>query len=169
MLGAINALTCLMKRILVIDDQDDMTSMIAAILVVAGFAVRGATDGRDGILKVLAERPDLILCDIKMRGMDGYRTLEAIRKFPGTADIPLIMMTGSTVKAEFRRELDCSGVGFLSKPFTPGQLLAAVESGLARQPHSEPEMIREALQPCEGVSHLAFNESAEPSARFAVR
>ena len=80
-----------MKRILVIDDREDIRSIVAATLVLAGYAVRGASDGREGIVMVLEERPDLILCDINMPGMDGYRTLEAIRKCPQTADLPPVV------------------------------------------------------------------------------
>ncbi len=156
-----------MKRILVIDDQDDMRSMIAATLVVAGYSVRGATDGRDGILKLLIERPDLILCDIKMSGMDGYRTLEAIRKFPRTADIPFIIMTGSVVRSEFRRAMNYGADDYLSKPFTPDQLLAAVESRLARQSHSERETRRRGAQPSQEISRPIARELTAPSQQFA--
>src|ERR1700677_5344627 len=126
-----------MKYVLVIDDHDNMRSMIAATLVVAGYAVQGARDGREGIMMVLAPRPGLILCDINMAGMDGHRTLEAIRKFPNTADIPFIMMTGSVVPSEFRRAMNCGADYFLTKPFTPDELLAAVKSRLARQSQHE--------------------------------
>jgi CheY-like chemotaxis protein len=156
-----------MKRILVIDDQAEIRSMIAATLVVAGYAVRGATDGRDGILKVLIERPDLILCDIKMSGMDGYRTLEAIRKFPRTADIPFIIMTGSVVRSEFRRAMNWGADDYLSKPFTPDHLLAAVESRLARQSQSEREIRRRVVQPSQEASRPVVREPAAPLAQFA--
>jgi len=67
-----------MKNILVIDDKDDLRSVIVATLTYAGYTVRQAANGRDGILMVLAQRPDLILCDVRMPEMDGYRTLAAI-------------------------------------------------------------------------------------------
>ncbi len=141
--------------------------MIAATLVVAGYSVRGATDGRDGILKVLIERPDLILCDIKMSGMDGYRTLEAIRKFPRTSDIPFIIMTGSVVRSEFRRAMNWGADDYLSKPFTPDNLLAAVESRLARQSNSVREITRRVVQPNHEVSHPVARELTAPLAHFA--
>src|SRR5262245_43237195 len=105
-----------MKNILVIDDRDDMRSMIAATLVVAGYAVRGAADGRSGLLMVLETPPDLILCDINMPGIDGYRTLEAIRKCATTADIPFIIMTGSVAHrehSEFRHAMNCGADDYL--------------------------------------------------------
>jgi CheY-like chemotaxis protein len=128
-----------MKNILVIDDKDDLRSSIVATLVEAGFATQEAKNGRMGILKVLAHRPDLIICDVNMPEMDGYRTLEAIRKVPGTAAIPFIIMTGSVGVNGFRQAMDCGADDFVMKPFTPNQLLAAVKSRLARQTHFETE------------------------------
>jgi CheY-like chemotaxis protein len=151
-----------MKKILVIDDRDAIRCGIATTLATAGYAVREATDGRDGIVKVLAERPDLILCDINMPGMDGYRTLEAIRKCPGTADILFIMMTGSVVQSEFRRVMNCGADDYLSKPFTARQLLDAVESRFMRQSHSQRAFGRRFRQMGRDEILKEFLETAEP-------
>jgi CheY-like chemotaxis protein len=153
-----------MKSILIIDDQDDIRSVTAAALVVAGYTARGAKDGREGIVKVLAQRPDLILCDIKMPGMDGYRTLEAIRKFPHTSDIPFIMMTGSVVGSEFRRAMNCGADDYLAKPFTADQLIAAVKSRLARQSKSQQEIKLRVRQIVEHETRFAFRNSTVQSA-----
>lgn len=109
--------------------------VVVSTLVQAGYTVREAKDGRAGIQLLLAERPDLILCDIKMPSMDGYRTLDAIRKVPATAAIPLILMTGSETLGRdgFRRGMVSGADDFLLKPFTPEELLDAIESRLARQ------------------------------------
>jgi len=122
-----------MKNILVIDDKDDLRSVIVATLTYAGYAVREAANGRDGILMVLAERPDLILCDVRMPDMDGHRTLAAIREFRGTAAIPFILMTGSMGRDEFRHAMVCGADDYLMKPFSAHELIEAVESRLARQ------------------------------------
>ena len=122
-----------MKSILIIDDNDDVRSVIAATLTYAGYAVREAGNGRDGILMVLAQRPDLILCDVNMPGMDGHRTLAAIREFRGTASIPFILMTGSMGRDEFRHAMVCGADDYLMKPFGGHELIEAVESRLARQ------------------------------------
>jgi CheY-like chemotaxis protein len=124
-----------MKNVLVIDDDDAVRTVVVATLLDAGFVVREAKDGRVGIQMILAERPDLILCDVKMPSMDGYRTLSAIRKYPGTAAIPLILMTGSDTLGRdgFRRGMAEGADDFLLKPFTADELLAAIESRRARQ------------------------------------
>jgi CheY-like chemotaxis protein len=132
-----------MRSILIIDDNDSVRSVIAATLTHAGFAVREAKNGREGILKVLERRPGLILCDVRMPEMDGYRTLDAIRKVPGTAAIPFILMTGSMGRAEFRHAMVCGADDYLMKPFRASELIAAVESRLARQTHVQSEAFQQ--------------------------
>src|SRR5581483_11442910 len=94
-----------MNSILVIDDDDEVRSVVVTALAQSGFSVREAKDGRVGIQMILAEKPDLIICDVSMPSMDGFRTLSAIRKFPATAAIPLILMSGSDTlgRDNFRR------------------------------------------------------------------
>jgi CheY-like chemotaxis protein len=128
-----------MKNILVIDDKDEVRAVIVATLIYAGYTVRQAKNGRDGILMLLVQRPDLILCDVRMPEMDGYRTLAAIRNVPGTAAIPFILMTGSMGRAEFRQAMVCGADDYLMKPFTALELIGAVQSRIARQTHMRSE------------------------------
>jgi CheY-like chemotaxis protein len=128
-----------MKTVLVIDDKAAVRSVIEAALTFAGYAVRQASNGREGILAVLAQRPDLILCDVNMPEMDGYRMLAAIRQFPTTAAIPFILMTGSMAREEFRRAMVCGADDYLMKPFSVRELVAAVESRLTRETHVQTE------------------------------
>jgi len=123
------------KSILVIDDDNEIRSVVVTTLAQSGFSVREAKDGRVGIQMILAQKPDLIVCDVRMPGMDGFRTLSAIRKFPATAAIPLILMSGSNSmdRDGFRRGMVSGADDFLLKPFTPAELIEAVESRLARQ------------------------------------
>ena len=132
-----------MKSILVIEDNEEVRCVVVAILTDAGYAVHQAGNGRDGILTVLAQRPDLILCDVQMPGMDGYRTLSAIRKFRSTAAIPFILMTGSTARSEFRRAMACGADDYLMKPFSAKELIAAIESRLARQTHVQSDAFQQ--------------------------
>jgi CheY-like chemotaxis protein len=149
-----------MKSVLVIEDNDEVRSVVAAILTQAGYAVHQAGSGRDGILTVLAQRPDLILCEVQMPGMDGYRTLAAIRKFRNTAAIPFILMTGSTARSEFRRAMACGADDYLMKPFSSKELIASVESRLARQTH----MQSDAFQQIERLRELGLPRFTPQSA-----
>jgi CRP/FNR family transcriptional regulator, cyclic AMP receptor protein len=148
-----------MKSILIIDDNDDVRSVIVATLTYAGYAVREAGNGRDGILMVLAQRPDLILCDVRMPDMDGHRTLAAIREFRGTAAIPFILMTGSMGRDEFRHAMVSGADDYLMKPFSARELIEAVESRLDRQT----DVQSEAFQWIEKHRELEFVQlSPEP-------
>lgn len=140
--GTVFVLHCYcVKSILVIDDDDEVRSVVVTTLTQAGYSVREAIEGRAGIQMILAEKPDLIVCDVRMPSMDGLRTLSAIRKFPGTAAIPLILMSGSdSVDREgFRRGMASGADDFLLKPFTPSELIEAVESRLTRKKEFETE------------------------------
>jgi CRP/FNR family transcriptional regulator, polysaccharide utilization system transcription regulator len=116
-----------MKDVLLIDDEEDLRSLLATGLSYAGYNVRQASNGRDGIVMLLEQKPDLILCDVHMPEMDGYRTLAAIRKVPGTAAIPFILMTGSMSRDEFRRAMVGGADDYLMKPFSIFELIGAVQ------------------------------------------
>jgi CheY-like chemotaxis protein len=122
-----------MKNILVIDDSSELRLAIVTTLVHSGYSAWQAQDGREGIQMVIFQKPDLIICDIKMPGLDGYRTLEAIRKCSGTAAIPFILMSGSTGREDFRHGMALGADDYLSKPFSSTELIAAVKSRFARQ------------------------------------
>jgi CheY-like chemotaxis protein len=98
-----------------------------------GFAVREATSGETGIQMVLAEKPDLIISDVRMPRMDGHHLLNAIRELQSTAAIPFILMTGSGSHDDFRRGMVSGADDYLQKPFTPDELIEAVLSRLIRQ------------------------------------
>ena len=132
-----------MKNILVIDDSSEIRGMVEdALTLVSGYSVRLAKNGREGIQMVIAQRPDLILCDVTMPSMDGYRTLEAIRKCSGTAAIPFILMTGETGANDFRRGMASGADDFLMKPFTLAELDAAVRSRFEREAELQAEMAK---------------------------
>jgi two-component system sensor histidine kinase/response regulator len=123
-----------MKSVLVIDDNRDVRTVVHDTLVhLSGYSVRQAKDGREGVQMVIARRPDLILCDVNMPGLDGYHTLEAIRACPGTASIPFILMTGAMDAKDFRRGMASGADDYIMKPFTPAELDAAVRSRFARE------------------------------------
>ena len=92
-----------MKKVLIIDDKEEVRLVVKTALTQFGFATHEAADGREGIQMALAHLPDLILCDVNMRGMDGFRTVAAIRDLPLFASTPVILMTGSVGLEGFRR------------------------------------------------------------------
>ena len=92
-----------MPNVLVIDDTNEVRKVIVETLATFGFTTREATDGKTGLEMALAQPPDLIICDVRMPGMDGYRTLSAIRDNPAIACTPFIFLTAAADRAEFRR------------------------------------------------------------------
>src|SRR5438034_7600788 len=121
-----------MTKILVIDDDASLREIIQLSLEHAGFEVIEAENGAHGVQQASAHLPDLILCDVRMEKMDGYRTLAALRQDSVTAPIPFILMTGQADTAGMRQGMELGADDYLSKPFTVPQLLAAVNARLKK-------------------------------------
>jgi two-component system, sensor histidine kinase and response regulator len=121
-----------MTRSLVIDDDASLREIIQISLEHGGFEVIQAENGLVGVQQACAQLPDLILCDVRMEKMDGYRTLAALRQDAVTAPIPVILMTGQADTAGMRQGMELGADDYLSKPFTVPQLLAAVNARLKK-------------------------------------
>jgi signal transduction histidine kinase len=121
-----------MAKILVIDNDASLREVIQMALEHAGFEVIEADNGAIGVQNACAQLPDLILCDVRMEKMDGYRTLAALRQDTVTAPIPVILMTGQADTAGMRQGMELGADDYLSKPFTVPQLLAAVNARLKK-------------------------------------
>jgi len=141
--------TSSMKRILVIDDRADVRSVVISMLTSFGFSACEARTGHEGLQMALKQRPDLILCDVNMPEMDGYRTLAAIRALPSIMATPFIFMAGCGGREDLRRGMACGADDFLSKPFQPDELFEAVTSRLVRQT----ELQYEAFNRSEALRH----------------
>jgi len=117
-------------RILVIEDQEDNRRILRDLLTSAGYEVLEARTGEAGVLAAEADRPDLILMDIQLPGLDGYEATRRIKANPALRPIPIIAVTsyalsGDEVKA---REAGCDA--YVTKPFSPRALLAKVREYL---------------------------------------
>src|SRR3954471_15616369 len=121
-----------MNKILVIDDEEWLREMVHLALSQKGYEVIEAANGAVGVQVALKELPDLILCDVNMEKMDGYRTLSSMRNEPTTASIPFILMTGLADNAGMRHGMELGADDYLPKPFTIEALYAAVETRLKK-------------------------------------
>ena len=121
-----------MNKILVIDDERWLREAVSLALARKGFAVVQAGDGTRGIEAARKQLPDLILCDVNMDDVDGYRTLSLLREDPRTASIPFILMTGSADNAGMRLGMELGADDYLAKPFTLTDLCAAVDARLKK-------------------------------------
>ncbi len=120
------------KRILVIDDEAWLREMVHMALEDKGYDVVEADNGAEGVDLARRCLPDLILCDVNMDKMDGYRTLASLRDEAGTASIPVILMTGLADNAGMRHGMELGADDYLPKPFTLDDLYAAVEARLKK-------------------------------------
>lgn len=120
------------QKILVIDDDLDMCSNIAAILKLANYEVVTASSGQMGIELVLEVNPDLILCDIMMPNLDGYGVLHVLSKDPSTAKIPFIFLTAKNDLKDFRTGMNLGADDFITKPFDGLELYNIIELRLKK-------------------------------------
>ncbi|MCF7765791.1 MAG: response regulator [Verrucomicrobia bacterium] len=119
-----------MARILVIDDEPDLRAMLRELLEEEHHEVFEAENGRSGLSAARSEWPDLILCDVNMPEFNGFDVVQSLQEESRTSAIPLVMMTGLASLPNMRRGMTLGAADFLPKPFTPDELLMAVETQL---------------------------------------
>ena len=118
-----------MFRILQIDDQDSILMLVERLLTSRpGFESLSAENGRDGLALATAHHPDLILLDVGMPEMGGEEVLARLKADPGTADIPVMILSGSGHDEMIEFMLDHGAAGYLPKPFTAQALYAVVDA-----------------------------------------
>ena len=125
------------KKILFIDDDEDLTSALARLLQGAGYQVRCAADGDEGLRLAAEERPDLVLLDYIMPIKDGFAVCQELRQLPGMADVPIIALTafGQNIGEIYGlpRQRACQSIAdFLEKPVEANVLLDRIVGVLAR-------------------------------------
>ena len=116
-----------MKKALIIEDHPDMLDVLSRQLEMLGFAVITANNGVDGVEKAIGEKPDLILMDIMMPGMDGREATRRIRSNPMSKDIPILATTVLFRESELNQCIEAGCNDYLVKPFTPKELASRIE------------------------------------------
>ncbi|MBD2451448.1 response regulator [Nostoc sp. FACHB-152] len=122
-----------MNTILIIEDEPQVRENIQEILQLSDFDTLTAPNGKIGLEIAQAKLPDLIICDIMMPELDGYRVLSALRQNEATVNIPLIFVTAKAERSDFRQGMDFGADDYLTKPFTPEELLNAIAVRLEKQ------------------------------------
>jgi two-component system cell cycle response regulator DivK len=119
------------KRILVVEDQEDNRQILRDLLGNAGYELIEAENGEEALAAVARQRPDLILMDIQLPVMDGYEATRRIRTNPDLKSVPIIAVTSYALAGDESKALAAGCDGYVSKPYSPRELLAKVRAHLA--------------------------------------
>lgn len=158
------------KKLLVVDDEPKLLRAVAADLRAEGYNVTTARNGAEALICISQNRPDLIISDIRMPYVDGYKLAQKIREEKNTALIPIIFLTAKDTTSD-RIEGFRSGVdAYVTKPFEPDELLVIIEGILRRVDRTHSEIAR-IKSDTEGKSHgskFIDEELTEAESRVAA-
>ena len=130
-------------KVLVIDDEAPIRLLCRVNLEAEGMEVIEAQDGTVGVELARSERPDVILLDVMMPGMDGWEVLQALQAGEGTSEIPIVFLTARAELRDRAQGLELGGIDYVTKPFNPIDLAPLVNGLLARVERGEREAIRQ--------------------------
>jgi len=119
------------KRILVVEDQEDNRQILRDLLASAGYELTEAENGEEALAALAKQQPDLILMDIQLPIMDGYEATRRIRTNPDLKSVPIIAVTSHALAGDEEKALTAGCNGYVSKPYSPRDLLAKVRAYLA--------------------------------------
>ena len=117
-----------MKKILIIEDNFELRDGIRDYLEAEDYEIIDAADGLEGLRKAKEYLPDLIVCDITMPKLDGYKVLSSLKQNSSTSLIPFIFLTSKTERTDLREGMELGADDYLTKPFTRDELLRALHS-----------------------------------------
>ncbi|MFC3115646.1 response regulator [Cellvibrio fontiphilus] len=122
-------MTQALSRILYVEDDPDIQAIAMMVLEsIHGFTMEACSSGAEALAKAMPFKPDLILLDVMMPGMDGPETLKSLRKFPELVDVPVIFMTAKVQPQEVQGYLNLGALGVIAKPFDPMTLAQQLAS-----------------------------------------
>jgi two-component system, cell cycle response regulator DivK len=116
------------KRILVVEDQEDLRGILRDLLVSSGYEMLEAGDGQAGVDKAKAEKPDLVLMDIQMPLMNGYDATRTIKADPDLRSIPIVAVSSFAMKGDEEKARAAGCDHYVTKPYSPMQLLKTIRS-----------------------------------------
>ena len=151
-------------QILVVDDEPDILSVLVYHLSREGYRVTTAVNGQGALMAAAAERPDLIILDLMLPGMDGYEVLQRLRHADRTAAIPVILLTARREEEERVKGFEVGADDYITKPFSARELTLRVEALLRRskaEPVSASRRISVGPVELDREAHRAFSEGAE--------
>ncbi|NTV29518.1 MAG: response regulator [Candidatus Omnitrophica bacterium] len=115
------------KKILVIDDEKMLHTMLKSIFASYGFEVISAFTGEEGLVEAVAKKPDLVILDVLMPGIKGREVCKRLKADPVTRDIPVLFLTAKDSEEDVQAELEAGAVGHVTKPINSMALLRQVK------------------------------------------
>ncbi len=130
------------RRVLVVDDEEDVINVLRLVLSKSGYDVITAASGMDGLMRAQSESPDAILLDIMMHEMDGWEVLKLLKLDEGTRNIPVVILSARVEPKDKIRGLQEGAVDYVTKPFAVREILekmsAILGAGAPDKPPVEP-------------------------------
>ena len=120
------------ERVLVVDDEADIVALVAYHLAKAGYTVSTAATGADALASVRRDRPSLVVLDLMLPGLSGFEVIEQLRSDPATRDTAVLMLTARREEADRIKGLSLGADDYLTKPFSPQELVLRVGAILRR-------------------------------------
>ena len=115
------------KRILIIEDEENLLKLETILLTVKGYDVSGTLTGTDALKKIANEKFDLILLDIMLPDIDGFEVCNRLKKDPRTSAIPVVMLTAKKSSDDQERGAACGASAYLTKPFKSSMIIEVIE------------------------------------------
>jgi two-component system alkaline phosphatase synthesis response regulator PhoP len=128
--------------VLVVDDEAPIRLLCRVNLEAEGMEVLEAPDGPSGLEAARRERPDVVLLDVMMPGLDGWRVAEELLEDPETGAIPIVFLTARAELRDRARGLDLGGLDYVTKPFNPIELAPLIREVISRVEGGEREELR---------------------------
>lgn len=119
-----------MPKVMVVDDEPENQLLINVILSTEGYEVIGVEQGRETVDRAREEQPDLILLDVMLPDLNGFKVFEALREDEATRHIPVVMLSALTQRWDVEKAVSLGVNDYLTKPFEPEDLVARVEANL---------------------------------------
>ena len=141
------------KRILVVDDEEDLLELVRYNLTKEGFAVECVERGEEALTRCIADPPDVVLLDLMLPGMDGFETARRLKRDPRTAAVPVIMLTAKGEESDVVAGLELGADDYIVKPFSPKVLAARIRAVFRKlnPPPTDSEETKESILRLNGL------------------
>jgi twitching motility two-component system response regulator PilG len=115
------------KKILIVEDEDTLLKLEATLLTSKGYDVEGVMNGQSALESMLTFKPDLVLLDIMIPGVDGFEVCQRIKDNPATKDIPVIMLTAKKSREDMERGEQVGADWYITKPFKSAMVIETIQ------------------------------------------